>query len=267
MQRPARLLRFLPALLLALACTAPASAADVVRGQSLYNTNCATCHNQGASPGPAPIMKGAGAPSLISIAFRTVVEMSAFEALLSATDVNDLAAYLAIRFNVAPPPQTAVAVEYYHQAFDHFFVTAIADEIAKLDNGTFAGWQRTGLQFDVYAGATIGASPVCRFFSNAFGEKSSHFYTASPSECEVVKANPSWTFEGEVFWVAPPNEDGSCAAGHLPVYRMYNNGMGAAPNHRLTTDSGLQAEMETLGWIPEGYGIGVTMCVPAPAPE
>ena len=162
-------------------------------------------------------------------------------------------------------PPTAVAVEYYHAAFDHYFVTAITDEITKLDNGTFVGWQRTSLQFDVYKEPTPGASPVCRFFSNAFGEKSSHFYTASPAECEVVKTNPSWSFEGEVFYVATPATDGTCATGLAPVYRMYNNGMGAAPNHRLTIDSGLQAEMETMGWIPEGYGVGVTMCVPAPA--
>ena len=34
---------------------------------------------------------------------------------------------------------TARAIEYYHQSFDHYFITAIADEITKLDNGTFAG--------------------------------------------------------------------------------------------------------------------------------
>ena len=265
MSRLSRLLRFVPALLLALACTAPASAAEVARGQTLYNSYCATCHNPGANPGPDFIKLGAGNASIIALAFRTVVEMEGFGAFLTATDVDDLAAYLAVRFNVTPVPQTAAAVEYYHKAFDHFFVTAIADEITKLDNGTFVGWQRTSLQFDVYKEPTPGASPVCRFFSNAFGEKSSHFYTASPAECEVVKTNPSWSFEGEVFYVATPATDGTCATGLAPVYRMYNNGMGAAPNHRLTIDSGLQAEMETMGWIPEGYGVGVTMCVPAPA--
>ncbi len=267
MTRLFRFFRFLPALLLGLACIAPASAADVARGQTIYNTTCATCHNPGANPGPEFIKLGAGNPSIIALAFRTVVEMDGLDTLYSPADIEDIAAYLAVRFDVTPVAQTVPAVEYYHKAFDHFFVTAIADEIAKLDNGTFVGWKRTGLQFDVYKGPTAGASPVCRFFSNAFGDKSSHFYTASPSECEVVKTNASWSFEGEVFYVATPDIDGSCAAGLVPVYRMYNNGMGAAPNHRLTTESGLQAEMETMGWIPEGYGVGVTMCVPAPAPD
>jgi hypothetical protein len=43
------------------------------------------------------------------------------------------------------------AIEYYHAAFDHYFVTDIPDEIVKLDNGTFVGWARTGLQFNVHA--------------------------------------------------------------------------------------------------------------------
>src|SRR5262249_13669291 len=41
---------------------------------------------------------------------------------------------------------SAAAIEYHHADFDHYFVTAIADEITKLDNGTFAGWTRTGRQ-------------------------------------------------------------------------------------------------------------------------
>src|SRR6185369_13676076 len=59
-------------------------------------------------------------------------------------------------------PATASAIEYYHAAFDHYFITRSADEIAKLDNGTFAGWARTGLAFNVYTNATTGASSVCR---------------------------------------------------------------------------------------------------------
>ena len=79
-----------------------------------------------------------------------------------------------------------------------------------------------------------------------------------------MKANANWTFEGEVFYVVPPAEDGACAAGTMPVYRVYNDGMGAAPNHRLMTDLALQSEMVTRGWVPEGQGIGITMCVPMP---
>ena len=46
-----------------------------------------------------------------------------------------------------------LAIEYHHAVFDHYFITAIPDEITKLDNGTFVGWARTGLSFNVYATA------------------------------------------------------------------------------------------------------------------
>lgn len=162
-----------------------------------------------------------------------------------------------------PPPATATAIEYYHQAFDHYFITAIADEITKLDNGTFVGWARTGKSFKVYTSTASGLNPVCRFFSTAFAPKSSHFYTPLPAECTVVKANPNWMFEDEVFFIAVPTVDGTCPAGTSPVYRVYNNGQGAAPNHRYTTDLAVRTAMLALGWIPEGYGpIGVIMCAP-----
>jgi len=255
-------LRYLMALLVGAACAAPVAAEDVVRGQTLYTTYCAVCHNPGGNPGPEFIRKGAGDPSVLGIAFRTVLEMEQFETLLTTADVADLAAYLAVRFDVTPVPQTAAAIEYYHAEFDHYFVTTVADEITKLDNGTFVGWQRTGLQFDVFKAPQQGTSAVCRFFSTAFAPKSSHFYTASASECDAVKANPNWMFEGEVFHVVPPAQGGACASGTIPVYRVYNDGMGAAPNHRLMTDVAQQSEMVAKGWVPEGEGIGITMCVP-----
>ena len=38
---------------------------------------------------------------------------------------------------------TLDAVEYYNAALDHYFVTSMPNEIAKLDAGGFVGWQRT----------------------------------------------------------------------------------------------------------------------------
>jgi hypothetical protein len=162
------------------------------------------------------------------------------------------------------PTNTAVAVEYYHAAFDHYFVTTVQDEITKLDNGTFVGWARTGKQFKVYTSAGPGLSGVCRFFSTTFNPKSSHFYTADESECTVVKANKDWTFEAVVFYVPVPAMSGACPIGTMPVFRLYNNGQGAAPNHRFTVESAVREDMmaKPIPWIPEGYGIGVTMCSP-----
>ena len=62
-------------------------------------------------------------------------------------------------------PATALKVaviEFYNAVFDHYFITKNADEITKLDNGTFVGWARTGLSFNVYPNATAGANSVCR---------------------------------------------------------------------------------------------------------
>ena len=164
-----------------------------------------------------------------------------------------------------PPPTggTAEAIEYFHAEFGHYFITAIADEVTLIDNGAFKGWARTGRSFKVHTSAGAGLNPVCRFFSTAFGTKSSHFYTPFPTECSVVKANPNWQFEDEVFHVAVPTVTGVCPANTIPVYRMYNNGQSGAPNHRYTTDLAVRAQMLAQGWIAEGEGtIGVIMCAP-----
>lgn len=157
----------------------------------------------------------------------------------------------------------ATAIEYYHQGFDHYFVTTLPNEIAALDSGTTTGWARTGLAFNVYVSGVSGTAAVCRFFSAAFGAKSSHFYTPNASECAIVMGNPDWQFEGQVFNVTlPTGSSGACPPGAQPLYRMYNNGQGGAPNHRYTTDVSARTLMITLGWIPEGDGIGVIACVP-----
>jgi mono/diheme cytochrome c family protein len=160
---------------------------------------------------------------------------------------------------------TVPAIEYYYAPWNHYFVTAIQAEINALDSGVFGAWMRTGLAFNVYptAGAPAGSVPVCRFFSTAFDPKSSHFYSAIPVECNALMTTAGWQFEAYVFNVLPPAvADGSCPAGTLPVYRLYNNGQGGAPNHRFTTDLGVRQQMLAQGYLPEGYGIGVSMCAP-----
>jgi hypothetical protein len=127
----------------------------------------------------------------------------------------------------------------------------------------FVGWARTGRSFKAYPSGAANSAIVCRFFSTSFNPKSSHFYTPLPAECAAVRQNPNWQFEGEVFNIPVPDLAGVCPAGTIPVYRLYNNGQGAAPNHRYTTDLAVRAQMMAAGWIPEGYGdIGVIMCSP-----
>ena len=140
------------------------------------------------------------------------------------------------------------AIEYFHAGFDHYFSTSLAVEIAALDAGVFSGWARTGQSFSVDPVGTAGNANVCRFFSASFAPKSSHFYTPVASECEIVKGNPRWQFEGEVFSVTLPDDiAGTCPAATIPLYRMYNDGQSGAPNHRYTTSLDMRAAMLAQG--------------------
>jgi len=158
------------------------------------------------------------------------------------------------------------AVEYYHGAYGHYFVTASPQEIAALDTGAFAGWSRTGESFGVLAVDTPGAANVCRFWSGpSYAPRSSHFYTPLAGECATTRANPEWTFEGEVFATMLSDAAGNCAAGTAQLYRLYNNPPPTgAPNHRYTTRLTIRAQMLAQGWIAEGAGLGVVACVPSP---
>jgi len=148
-----------------------------------------------------------------------------------------------------------VVVEYHHTVFDHYFMTADPAEIAGLDGGAYGGvFVRTGQQFIARDGPVPGTADVCRFFTTPghFGLKSSHFYTANVDECAGVKLNPDWIYEKIAFFIFVPS-GGVCSPGLLPVYRMYNNGMTGAPNHRFTTSLAIYTQFTTtLGWAPEG---------------
>lgn len=86
-----------------------------------------------------------------------------------------------------------------------------------------------------------------------------------------------WNFEGDVFNVIESmtipdkgnagNGSGwlnTCPFGEksnyvqneltymIPLYRLYNNGIGGAPNHRYTTDIQIAYEMRNKGWTWEG---------------
>ena len=164
-----------------------------------------------------------------------------------------------------PTAPEALAIEYYDQADDSYFVTAFADEIALLDAGAFDyAWRRTGETFNVWTDASGGGLPACRFVSTAFAGKSSHFYTPYPAECAATMANPDWEYEGTAFYLQLPDANGNCSSGAIPLYRVYNNGKGGAPNHRYATGAWVVSYMIQQGWVAEGVGnSSVFACVPA----
>lgn len=119
------------------------------------------------------------------------------------------------------------AIEYYNAPRDHYFTTAYASEIAKLDAGYFSGWARTGQSFPVYLAdpstgdPPSGLSPVCRYYGLPEYGLDTHFFSASPAECAAVheKWPAQWLLETpNAFYVYLPNmTDGSCPEGTVPV--------------------------------------------------
>lgn len=149
------------------------------------------------------------------------------------------------------------AMEFHNSATHHYFIAADPGEISGILNGSAGpNWQLTGLSFNVWANPTPADAtlPVCRFYSYPFN---SHFFTLDPVECEAVKHNRDWTYEGIGFDIRPPDASDRCPAGYLGVLRAYNDG---APrndaNHRFTTSDSTLLDMVSQGWIPEG----IAMC-------
>jgi Repeat of unknown function (DUF5648) len=169
----------------------------------------------------------------------------------------------AATFAVGAIPPTATVVEYYWATRDHYFITANPPEIAALDASPPGGWVRTGLTFGAYTTNVNGSSPVCRFYiPPAYGD--SHYYTASPSECAAVHSTyPMFVYEApNVFYINLPGAtSGSCPAGSVPVYRLWNNRVDT--NHRYTTSTTVRDAMLAHGYVSEGYGPDVVdMCAP-----
>lgn len=161
---------------------------------------------------------------------------------------------------------TTPAFEFHHAGLAHYFMTASAAEASGIDAGAAgAGWSRSGYVFRVWPQSEPQTSPVCRFYGNpALGGNgqrmgpNSHFYTLDAAECEHVKLDPGWLYEGVVFHAVAPVQ-GACPGGLRPLYRSYNNRFSENDsNHRYLTDPRLLAEMSAQGWSSEG----LVMCLP-----
>lgn len=153
-------------------------------------------------------------------------------------------------------------VEFYNATLDHYFITYAAAEIAKLDDGTFKGWARTGLSFPAYGTVQSGTSPVCRIYIPP-GKGDGHFFGRDADECAgTIGKNPTFVLESAAFLFLYPPTLGICAAGQVPVYRVFSNRADA--NHRYTTSRAVRDQMVGNGWLAEGDGADVVvMCAPA----
>jgi dienelactone hydrolase len=149
-------------------------------------------------------------------------------------------------------------VEYYNASLDHYFITAFPEEAADLDaGGQVQGWKRTGYAFRSWKAGTGPGKDACRFFGTPGVGPNAHFYTISAGECEKVRGNPDWTFEGLAFRAIEPLSTG-CNAEYATVTRLYNNGMGGEANHRYLADAAEVDRTVAKGWLVEGP----VFCVP-----
>ncbi|HEY5628312.1 MAG TPA: hypothetical protein VIR16_02270 [Candidatus Limnocylindrales bacterium] len=148
----------------------------------------------------------------------------------------------------------ALAVEFYNTGLGHYFMATGAGEIDNiLKGGAGPGWELTGQAFKAFPQPAPGAAPVCRFYGVPAGGPNSHFFTVDAPECEQVKRNGGWLYEGIGFHVTPPAADGSCPFGMLQVNRAYNNGFPRNDsNHRFSISDSTLGEMARLGWTVEG---------------
>jgi len=173
-----------------------------------------------------------------------------------------------LRLDVHQPEAASVGgvplVEFYHDRTDRYYLAPGEERAAQVDAGADGpGWSRTGLVIKAkslaqpprpsFGTAPAPYSPACAFrFANADGP-ASWFYTLKPAECEAVKAQPGWRYEGTAFHAVPVDAAGRCPPGLLVVQRAYNNGAArGAPNHRYTSSDSTLREMVRRGWTDEG---------------
>jgi dienelactone hydrolase len=159
----------------------------------------------------------------------------------------------------APAPGEVDVVEYYNASLDHYFMTAMPEEIAILDAGMpIAGWARTGRVFKAWPVDSPLGQPVCRYFGTPGIGPPTHFYSAYANECAILAGDRQWTFEGNVLRVDVPASASTCPDDEMIVVRLYNNGMRGVANHRYVISPDVIDTMVGQGWIVEGP----VFCVP-----
>ncbi|MEO8137294.1 MAG: S8 family peptidase [Betaproteobacteria bacterium] len=143
--------------------------------------------------------------------------------------------------------------EFKNTVLNHYFRTAAGEEARAVETGAAGvGWYDTLDYYYAWASQAFGTVPVCRFYGTPGRGPNSHFYTANANECQIVKQDPGWTYEGIAFYAAPVTAQG-CPGGTRPVLRSYNNRAALNDtNHRFTTSAATQQAMIAQGWISEG---------------
>jgi YVTN family beta-propeller protein len=150
---------------------------------------------------------------------------------------------------------TAIATEYYDAADKTYFHSSNGIETRMIADGLYGEtWKRTMEFFRVWTTPAEGRAPVCRFLGAPSFTKTTHVYTPYSVECDSLKSENAWEFEGVSYYVQMPDANGGCGGGTEPLYRLYNNGEGGTPNHRYTAHRATRDAMASAGWTAEGSG-------------
>ena len=81
-------------------------------------------------------------------------------------------------------------------------------------------------------------------------EKLALLYALRGRKCASLKTGAIWSYEAIAFYLGTPDGSGNCPAGATRIYRLYNNGITGAPNHRYTADAGVVTLIKAQGWDP-----------------
>jgi hypothetical protein len=173
-----------------------------------------------------------------------------------------------------PPFVEGEVVEYLYRPsvaaspWGHFFYAASEADKALLDGNS--DWLRTGRAFK-----SGGYLPVCRFvYRPPAGGPATHFYTAKAEECERLKAQPGFAYEGVAFRASLPrpqapgqaaDDPARCPEKTVPLWRLFNAPGSAtvAPNHRYLLNRNVERAMATGSTsVPPWAAEGIALCVP-----
>lgn len=156
---------------------------------------------------------------------------------------------------------------------NYYFITSRDSDKTLLDS--VATFKRTGASFLVYATQQGEMRGISRFYFDQVAknlQRGSHYYTLldadllaladqNPGHSKAAGMAQNESLDSFAYLPVVSGIGGTCAAGLLPVYRLFrgNAKFPDDPNHRFTTSLTTYNEATAAGWDGEG----VNFCVPA----
>jgi carboxyl-terminal processing protease len=176
-------------------------------------------------------------------------------------------------FSVNPQLSSAqsgnlTVVEFVSKTTGIYFITGRPSEQALLDSYPTL-WERTGMQFQTFAGdRAVAPEVICRYQIRPTGTIFSTHFFGGTSDCALVASQNRpdlYIYEGLDFGIYQPTASGSCPAqAPVAIYRSYRFASPVnVPNHRYSVNQAAYNEMTTRGYTPEGPVFCVISATPA----